>query len=154
MLRILLASMCLSLAAGCGPAGGTLPSATVAVTAIPAPASSPATIPPQLALTPGFVFSGDVRLNDGTGLANVTICRNFASYPGEAIATTDQSGHYQAAFVFIPGDEMIGVWPIAAGYTFSPQSYRWRHYYGSEDRNLDFLAVPGPASPVPPAPCS
>jgi len=154
MLRILFASMCLSLAAGCGPAGGAPPSATAAVAAMPSPASSQATVPPQLALTPGLVFSGYVRLSDGTGLANVTICRNFASYPGDAIATTDYSGHYQAVFAFIPGDEMIGVWPIAAGYTFSPQNYRWRHYYGAEGRSLDFLAAPGPATSVPPAPCS
>ncbi len=105
--------------------------------------------------TPGIIVHGYVKLEDGTGLPGVTICRNFASYNGVVVATTDANGYFQSDFAFIPGDEMIGVWALAPGYTFDPPSYRWRHYYGPEERPLDFMAMPAStaATPTPPAPC-
>ncbi len=120
------------------------------------PAAPGVTVPPLPAIspTPGIVLHGYVRLANGSGLANVSICRDFASYPGVLIATTDSSGYFQSNFTFIPGDEMIGVWAIQPGYTFAPPAYRWRHYYGLEDRGLDFRATPSTATEMPPAPCS
>ena len=101
------------------------------------PMSTPA---PQ----PGLVIQGDVRLNNaaGSGLAGVRIYRSYASYPGSLVATTDQSGHYESEFAYIPGDEMVTVWAQKEGYTFDPQQYYWRHYYGYEVRTLDFYARP------------
>jgi hypothetical protein len=81
------------------------------------------------------------------------VCRTFAAYPGEAVATTDQDGHYQAEYVSIPGDEMVGVWPELEGYSFEPKLYYWRHYHGHEVRSLDFVALPTTATDVPPAHC-
>jgi hypothetical protein len=67
------------------------------------------------------------------------------------VATTDQDGYYQSDFKFIPGDEMVRVWAELGGYTFEPAdegltweagSYFWRHYYGAEERRLNFVARP------------
>src|SRR5512138_2707622 len=100
---------------------------------------------------PGLVIRGHVRLADGSGLANVNICRNYASYPGMIVAKTDADGYFESQFAAIPGDEMVGVWPVASEYSFQPGNFRWRHYYGHEDRSLEFVASPGNAPP--PAPC-
>ncbi|HTP03042.1 MAG TPA: hypothetical protein VMJ64_16825 [Anaerolineales bacterium] len=98
---------------------------------------------------------GRVHLPDGSGIAGVAVCRNYASYPGGVIATTGADGSFQPGPAFIPGDEMVGVWPVAAGYTFEPPFVRWRHYYGLEDRELDFVASPEAAGTLaPPGPCS
>jgi len=113
--------------------------------------ASPPASPPGA--QPGLDIRGQVRLTDGSGLANVRLCRNFAAYPGEAVATTDQDGYYQAEYVNIPADEMVGVWPELEGYSFEPRLYDWRHYYGHEARTLDFVAIPTTATDVPPAPC-
>lgn len=124
------------------------PSLTPTFTPTPAP-----NLPPGLTPTPGLVVSGHVRLPDGSGLSGVTICRNFASYPGVVVAMTDADGYFKSDFAFIPGDEMVSIWPQAAGYTFQPDSVRWRHYYGPEDRTLDFVASPAAATAVPFFPC-
>ncbi len=140
------------------------PTLTAAIVTTPLPTVTPTpppivvtTAPPTTAVpvtqTPGIVLSGYVKLQDGTGLAGVTICRNFASYNGVVIATTDAEGFFRSDFAFVPGDEMIGVWPLAPGYTFDPPSYRWRHYFGLEERPLDFVASPGSTTATPPAPC-
>ncbi len=129
------------------------PTDTPTPTPAPAIATTPASVP--LTETPGLMISGYVKLQDGTGLAGVTICRNYASYNGTVVATTDANGFFQSQYAFIPGDEMVGVWALAPGYTFDPPSYRWRHYYGPEERPLDFMASPlsGTETPTPPAPC-
>ena len=93
---------------------------------------------------PGLLIKGYVALEDGSGLPEVKIYRNFASYEGVLVATTDQEGLYQADFVYIPGDEMVAVWAELDGYTFDPEYYRWRHYYGYEESTLDFVAAPNP----------
>ncbi len=119
-----------------------------------ATASPTPTVP--LTQTPGLMISGYVKLQDGAGLAGVTICRNFASYNGVVVATTDASGFFASGFAYIPGDEMVGVWALAPGYTFDPPSYSWRHYYGPEERPLDFVAMPagtGTPTVTPPVPC-
>lgn len=148
MTRFLAWFLCVVLVTACsspGSIGPTPPSAPseIAPTSIEASTS-----------TPGLVIRGHVRLSDGTGLPNVIICRNFASYPGTAVARTDQTGNYQATFVAIPGDEMVGVWALLSGYTFEPQAVRWRHYHGFEGQTLDFLGIPSSATDVPPVPCS
>ena len=102
---------------------------------------------------PGLLLRGHVRLKDGTGLANVNICRSFASYEGTVVGKTDQTGAFEAAFVSIPGDEMVGVWAVEAGYTFEPAMVRWRHYHGYEEQTLDFVATASSATDVPPAAC-
>ena len=78
---------------------------------------------------------------DGKGLADVSIYRSYASYPGELIATTDADGYFQSEFMGIPGDEMISVWAELQNYIFDPPNYRWRHYYGYEEPTLDFVAL-------------
>ena len=133
------------------------PTDTPSVTEPPTVAVAATTIVPvidtPLTPQPGLIIRGTVQLADGTGLANVSICRNFASYPGTVVAKTDANGNFESAFAFIPGDEMVGVWPLAPGYTFRPESYRWRHYYGSEDRGLDFIATLSGGTAAPPFPC-
>jgi hypothetical protein len=89
--------------------------------------------------TPGLTIHGIVRDENGIGLEHVLIYRNYASYPGEVIATTDSSGYYESIFYAIPGDEMIGLWAEKPGYTFDPPQYQWRHYYGNELAERDFL---------------
>ena len=101
----------------------------------PPPAS---TITPTV--EPGLIVQGYVRREDGTGVSGVTICRSFASYGGEPVATTDAEGYFQTEFSYIPGDEMITVWAFAEGYIFDPESHYWRHYYGYELARRDFVA--------------
>ncbi len=151
--RIAVATLSLIFLLGCGLVPSTTPSA-VPSTTVASPAGPLTPLAPQLTPTPGLLLYGRVRLSDGSGLAGVSICRNYASYPGTIIATSDRSGYFQAAFGFIPGDEMVGVWAVAPGYAFDPPIYRWRHYFGVEDRALEFLAIPSTAPPAPPAPCS
>jgi len=93
---------------------------------------------------PGLVITGYVRLNDnnGAGLENVTIYRNYAAYPGDQIALTDLQGYYDSGFYIIPGMEMVTVWGEKPGYNIEPQQYHWAHYYGYERRELDFVAKP------------
>ncbi len=117
------------------------------------PPSTFPTIPSGSTTTPGLVVQGTVRLSDGTGLAGVTICRNYASYPGQVVATTDANGLFQSAFAGIPGDEMVGIWPMKEGYTFEPNFVGWRHYYGNEVKTQDFTAIPSTATAVPPGEC-
>ncbi len=132
---------------------------TPTVTEIPALPTTPVAIEttaaPGADLTPqpGLIIRGYVRLADGTGVADVSICRNYASYPGTIVAKTDANGYFESQFAFIPGDEMVGVWPQAAGYSFQPDNYRWRHYYGSEDRSLEFVATLSMATAAAPFPC-
>ena len=89
---------------------------------------------------PGLVVYGSVRGKNGEGLGNVTIYRQYASYPGVVIATTDGSGYYKSDFYAIPGDEMVSVWAEATGMKFLPEMCSWRHYYGSEVKACDFVA--------------
>ncbi len=122
---------------------------TFTPTASPTPTTTPATPTP----IPGLIVRGYVRLQDGSGLPGVTICRSFAAYSGVIVATTDANGYFQSDFTFIPGDEMVRVWPSLAGYSFQPDSGYWRHYYGPEDRSFNFVATPGSPAATPPAPC-
>ena len=87
------------------------------------------------------MVQGHILLQDGTGVAGVTICRSFASYEGEPVATTDAEGYFQTEFSFIPGDEMITVWAYDEDYVFDPESHFWRHYFGYELATRDFIAV-------------
>ncbi len=107
--------------------------------------------PPVATITPtvetGLMVQGYVRLEDGTGVAGVTICRSFASYAGEPVATTDAEGYFQAEFSYIPGDEMITVWAYDEGYIFDPESHFWRHYFGYELATRDFIAESSPTGP-------
>jgi hypothetical protein len=103
------------------------------------------TPPATPTVEPGLVVQGYVRLQDGTGVEGVTICRSFASYEGEPVATTDVEGYFQTDFSFIPGDEMVTVWAYYEGYVFDPESHFWRHYFGYELATRDFVAVPSTA---------
>jgi len=124
---------------------------TLSACAVPSPVTSlPATItlPPTLVPvlngptpTPalGLVVQGRVTL-DGKPLGGVKIYRSYASYPGEVVATTSKDGTYRSDYMFIPGDEMVTVWAELKGYTFKPEKEFWRHYYGYEERTMDFVA--------------
>lgn len=92
---------------------------------------------------PGLVIHGRVWQSTAgcDGLSNVKIYRNFAAYPGEVEAITDSNGFYRSDFIYIPGDEMVGVWAELEGYSFNPEYYRWRHYYGYSEMKLDFWAI-------------
>lgn len=88
----------------------------------------------------GLVLQGTVTL-DGNPLEGVKIVRSFASYEGEVVAITGKDGTYRSEFMFIPGDEMVTVWAELEGYTFTPENEYWRHYYGYEERTVDFAGV-------------
>jgi hypothetical protein len=91
---------------------------------------------------PGLVVSGSVQNSNGTGMENVAIYINYASYPGRLIGVTDAAGDYQSDFYPIPGDEMISVWAERTGFLFLPELCNWRHYYGYETRKCDFVVQP------------
>ena len=93
--------------------------------------------------TPGLVVQGHVWLDHegGTGVPGVAVYRSYAAYPGTVVATTGADGFYQSDYYYIPGDEMVSVWAERAGYSFQPELYFWRHYYGYEVRTLDFVAT-------------
>ena len=117
------------------------PTAMATATRTPTVSPTPTdtlTPPPQA----GLIIEGQVRSadTDQRGIANVKIYRSFASYPGEVVAITDQEGRYRTQFQPIPSDEMVTVWAELAGYTFEPKQYSWRHYFGYEARQLDFVA--------------
>ncbi len=135
-----------------------VPSFTPTPTMTDTPTAAMGLTPPTpvvgVTATPGLALHGRVHLADGSGVAGVAICRNYASYPGVVVATTGADGTFQADFAYIPGDEMVGVWAVASGYMFDPPSLRWRHYYGVEDREVDIVASPSAATAAPPAPCS
>ncbi len=140
------------------PAPSPTPPPTVISPTVPPPvATTPASQPPTLVVpptgTPGIFVHGRVTAPDGSGLANIPICQTFASYPGTVVATTNTDGYYTAPFSFIPGDEMVTVWPSTSGYVFDPPEYYWRHYYGFEDRPLNFVGSPAVSTAVPPFPC-
>jgi hypothetical protein len=88
---------------------------------------------------PGWVVYGFVRDKSGTGMEGVSIYRSYASYAGVEIATTDINGYYQSDFYAIPGDEMVTVWADRSDLEFTPENYHWRHYYGYEQVECDFL---------------
>ena len=94
---------------------------------------------PVAGSAPGWVVYGFVRDKSGVGMEGVSIYRSYASYAGVVIATTDANGYYQSDFSAIPGDEMITVWADRSGLKFNPENYRWRHYYGYEQTECDFL---------------
>jgi hypothetical protein len=103
---------------------------------------------PILTPKPGLQIEGHVTIQDGSGLAGVRIYRKFASYPGVWVATTDNTGYYRGEFLPIPGDEMVSMYAELEGYSITPKdnsltwiqgSYYWRHYYGYEERVLDFV---------------
>jgi len=105
--------------------------------------ASPTEISPSSPATEqtGVRISGRVSTSDGSGLSNVRIFLSLAAYPGEVIATTDESGYFQSDLKFIPGDENITIWAELEGYSFTPSNYHWRHYYGYDERILAFTAV-------------
>jgi hypothetical protein len=122
---------------------------------VPTPESSPVGNPP---LSPKVVFPtelpttsaneqtgarihGHITTSEGVSLSNVRIFLSLAAYPGDVIATTDESGDFQSDLKFIPGDENITVWAELEGYTFTPTNYHWRHYYGFEEQQLNFTAT-------------
>ena len=91
---------------------------------------------------PGLVVSGSVQNSKGTGVENVAIYINYASYPGRLIGVTDATGDYRSDFYPIPGDEMVSVWAEQTGSLFLPELCNWRHYYGYETRTCDFVVQP------------
>jgi len=132
------------------------------VTPSPAPSSTReastarpgSTLPaPTMTATSGLLLHGSIHRSDGTPLAGVTICRRFASYHGNRVAITDDSGEFGAEFVGIPGDEMIAVWPYLEGYSFDPPQVYWRHYHGYEERSLSFAASRLQPDMPQPTPC-
>jgi hypothetical protein len=96
---------------------------------------------PVARTAPGWVVYGFVRDKSGAGVEGVSIYRSYASYAGVVIATTDANGYYQSDFYAIPGDEMITVWADRSGFEFDPDNYHWRHYYGYEQAECDFVVI-------------
>jgi hypothetical protein len=100
----------------------------------------------------GLTVRGRVSLGEtgGPGLEGVAMRLFFSSYyPGDVVAITDSGGHYQSAFIYIPGDEMVTVWPQLAGYAFEPPHHYWRHYAGVEHAVRDFVAHAVTPTPTP-----
>ena len=100
------------------------------------------TIAPEIKATPGLIVHGFVRLVDGTPLSDIIICRSFSAYPGQPVAITDNNGYFHSDFTYIPGDEMVSLWPFAEGYAFEPACYGWRHYGGFSRALYEFMARP------------
>jgi len=90
--------------------------------------------------TPGLFVYGTVRDLSGAGVENAYIYRSYASYPGDLLAMTDAGGNYLSDFYSIPGDEMITIWANKTGLVFEPDKYYWRHYFGYEQVECNFLA--------------
>lgn len=95
---------------------------------------------PVTEVTPGLVVYGTVRDMSGVGIANVSIYRSLAVYPGVLIATSDVNGDYRSEFTYIPGDEMVTVWANHSRLVLEPERYYWRHYYGYQQKECNFLA--------------
>lgn len=91
---------------------------------------------------PGLIVYGMVHDAAGSGIKNVQIYRSYASYPGMVIATTDANGYYESDFYLIPGDEMVSIWAEKQGFIFEPEDYSYRHYYGYERKECNFIAQP------------
>jgi hypothetical protein len=99
---------------------------------------------PSPVATPGLVVHGYVRDVSGTGLESVEIYRNYASYPAVVIARTDANGYYQSDFEYIAGDEMVTVWAVGSGLEYEPEQCYWRHYYGYQQTQCNFIGrLPG-----------
>ena len=109
---------------------------TLVVPTVPPTEQSVIKVTPPAGET-GLVVRGIVTL-DGSPLEGVRIYRSFASYEGEVVAITSRDGTYRSEFMFIPGDEMVTVWAELEGHTFTPENVYWRHYYGYEERTVDF----------------
>ncbi len=88
---------------------------------------------------PGIILRGRV-VSGCDGLPNVNIFQSFSAYPGKLIATTDSNGYYESEFIYVPFDEMVGVWAVRDGYSFEPENYFWRHYAGYREYTLNFSA--------------
>jgi hypothetical protein len=99
------------------------------------------TLDPAITETPGLLILGYTLTENGRGIDEAAICRRYASYPAELVATSDGNGYFQANFAPIPGDEMVTVWAIAEGYVFEPQEYNWRHYAGFELYKMRFVGT-------------
>jgi hypothetical protein len=98
--------------------------------------------------TPGVGVRGYVRLNSatGAGLPGVVVNLGLASYPTPVTtATTNADGFYEMPFVYIPGTELVRVWPVLTGYSFDPPEYAWSHQPGLELVVRDFVAHAGSA---------
>ena len=135
----------------------TLPTSVIAPSLVspnPTPNPTPLALP-TLAVTPspGIVIRGYVLHEDGRAVADVSIYLGLASYRGSVVATTNPDGYYQSDYIYIPGDEMLNVQAELPVYVFictgpswydDPGLYYWRHYYGFEDKILDFIAKPIP----------
>jgi hypothetical protein len=119
-------------------AGAALVRPTPVATRVP-PTQQPVTQDNSATKETGLILQGTVTL-DGSPLEGVRIYRSFASYEGEVVAVSGKDGTYRSEFMFIPGDEMVTVWAELEGYTFTPEQDYWRHYYGFEERTVDFKA--------------
>jgi hypothetical protein len=102
---------------------------------------------------PGIIVRGYIKLAEGTSVEGVNIYVAFASYSGTIVANTNSNGYYSSDYIYIPGDETVRVWAEAAGYSFKPadgsavwtgSEFYWRHYFGFEERSLDFTAISEP----------
>ena len=134
MTVVLVLLLALSACAGTAPVRPT-----PVATSVPPTDQSVTKVSPPAGET-GLVVLGRVTL-DGSPLEGVRIYRSFASYEGEAVAVTSKDGTYRSEFMFIPGDEMVTVWAELEGYSFTPENDYWRHYYGYEERTVDFAGV-------------
>jgi len=120
----------------------TLPSASVVV---PSVASTEGfDIEPYLRLTgtptsPVYV-SGHVRLEDGTGLAGVTITFAYSNYRLDPVATTDADGFYCYSTNTLGHQETITIAPEKSGYTFSPKRYSYISSTWGSPTTIDFVA--------------
>ncbi len=99
-------------------------------------------VTPSAEPAPGLMIYGTVKDQNSAGVENVAIYRSYSSYPGIVIASTDANGNYESDFYQIPGDEMVTIWAEKQGISFQPENYHWRHYYGYEQAECNFLVQP------------
>ena len=131
------------------------PTQTVDSSLTPTLTPTPRPTQPTEGPGPGLIVRGTVKLADGTPVEGVNIYVAFASYGGNVVAATNSDGYYSSEYIYIYSDETVRVWAEAAGYSFKPADgsavwtgteFYWRHYFGFEERSLDFTAISEPAA--------
>ena len=99
---------------------------------------------------PSVIFGG------GSGVAGVAIYLQLSYGNSELVAVTNLDGRYQSGFISVPMGEMVSVWAVKEGFTFSPEQYNWRQSALSGEYALNFevqsITTPTPTPWLTPTP--
>jgi hypothetical protein len=82
-------------------------------------------------------------------LVGVAICYSFAGDKGSEIGKSDATGMYKAQVPLTEGhQELVGVWPVKAGYWFTPAYLLFEQSTGGERIATNFVARLGHETPA------